>query len=118
MKFPSQRTLRRYGQRVSVAAAAAMAVVVVSTSAAHAGVDTVSDVPMNTTTFNNEVWSVAYADNTVYVGGVFTAATLNGHSTARAGLAAINATTGALLPWNPSVTGIVKAIVVDGSYVY
>jgi hypothetical protein len=50
----------------------------------------------------------------LYFGGSF--GLVNGVTRNR--VAAISTVTGALLPWNPSVTGTVKAIVVDGSHVY
>jgi hypothetical protein len=115
MKSP-HRKAGRYGVRVL--AAAAVASVVGFATSAWAGVDTVSDVPQATTTFNGTVWSVALAGNTIYVGGEFTKAIWANKSVDRAGLAAIDATTGALLPWNPTSDGNVKAIAVNGSTVY
>jgi len=88
-------------------------------SPALAGVDTVSDVPNATTTFNGECWSEAIDGNTIFVGGAFTKALLPNKSVARAGLAAVDAVTGGLLAWAPSVTGgVVKAIAVSGGVVY
>jgi large repetitive protein len=50
----------------------------------------------------------------VYVGGTFTH--VDGAS--RVHIAAFNATTGALLPWNPNVSGKVSAIATEGDNVY
>jgi hypothetical protein len=97
---------------------AALAVIVAWSSPAIAAVDTVSDVPDHSVTFNAQVFTVAYGGNTIYVGGDFTTAFVDGHSFARNGLAAIDATTGSLLSWNPSADAQVRTIAVDGNDVY
>jgi len=68
--------------------------------------------------FNGTVLTIAYAKNTVYVGGDFTAALVNGKPVARGRLAAIDARTGELLPWAPVADGRVKSLVADGSSIY
>jgi hypothetical protein len=73
---------------------------------------------------NGDVTSVAYAGNVLYLGGTFTTlsppAGTTGTPVARPYLAALDATTGAPLPWNPAPDGEVKAVVAspDGSTVY
>lgn len=84
---------------------------------------TLSERPDATWQANRRVLSIASVGNTVYLAGEFTemlppGATSGG--TARGRLAAIDATTGALLPWNPNASSSVSEIVAspDGSTIY
>jgi trimeric autotransporter adhesin len=65
---------------------------------------------------NGRVNAVAYLGGTVYIGGSFT--TVDGQTRNR--LAAFDAASGNLLPWNPSANGVVRALKVSpaGTRVY
>ena len=65
---------------------------------------------------NGRVNAVAYLGGTIYLGGSFTQV----NNTTRHRLAACNATTGALLPWNPNANNVVRALKVSpaGTRVY
>lgn len=66
-------------------------------------------------TTNEFVYSLDIIDNTVYVAGSFN---LLGGTQARGNLAAIDATSGAILPWAPISTGIVDKIRVAPNAAY
>jgi len=74
--------------------------------------------PDKTASFNGQVNAVAYLGGVVYVGGNFTAAIQNGTSIARNHVAAIDETTGNVLPWNPNASGDVNALAVTPGAVY
>lgn len=63
---------------------------------------------------NGPVWGVARGDQTVFAGGLFTAA---GSATPRASLAAIELPSGTLSAWSPSVQGIVQSLALHGENV-
>src|SRR5262249_25365369 len=118
MKSPNLNSMRRVGSRAAVLAAGTMAAVIGFASSAWAGPDTVSDVPNASTTFNGEVFTAVVSGDTIYVGGAVTGAIANAQTTRRNGLAAVDATTGALLAWNPNASGEVRTLAVDGNNVY
>lgn len=78
----------------------------------------VDPAPVSSPTFDGAVHTVAYSGNVIFVGGEFTHATTRGTRVRRDRLAAIDATTGTLLDWAPSVDAPVTELVADPSGVY
>lgn len=91
-------------------------VVVAAGGAALAEV--VSGTPATAPSFNGPVYALAHRGDVVYVGGSFTGAVVGGKTIARARLAAFDASTGALLSWNPGADSTVRALAVDGTTVF
>lgn len=78
-----------------------------------------SSVPLTTASFNDQVYKVAYDGNTVYSGGLFTRAKqTDGTFADRTYLAAVNSTTGALLPFAPELDGPVHEVTTGGGFLY
>ncbi len=63
---------------------------------------------------NGTVYAMARSGNRIYLGGSFTTLTdpTTGQSVSRSHVAALDATTGAPLAWNPGVNGVVRALAV------
>lgn len=116
-------------QRATLAAATTTALVLavgVVTLPAHADTApaapstpvTVSADPLPTAQINGVAWNQQIVGNTVFVGGNFTSARPAGspagtNEVARTHLLSYNLTTGALLPWAPSLNGQVKDLAVS-----
>lgn len=86
--------------------------VVAATTAPEARAD-YSPTPRTTTwsPTDGRVYAIERIGDTVYVGGSFTnLRSPNGATQARSRLAAFDAATGALLPWNPGANGEVRAL--------
>ncbi|HEY3766743.1 MAG TPA: hypothetical protein VGL44_16385 [Gaiellales bacterium] len=72
---------------------------------------------------NGTVRAIAFSGNVMYVGGEFTSvrppeAPAGSGEVARSNVAAFNATTGAVLKWNPGANGIVRSIAVSSNRIY
>ena len=106
-------TRRKVGWRLALTAVTSIVAVLSLTTGADATGVAVSSTPQKMPTFNGGVYAMAYDGSTIYVGGSFTQANYASKKWSRGGLAAINAQTGALLPWAPTANGQIKAIAVD-----
>ncbi|MGN6377923.1 MAG: hypothetical protein ACTHNU_03130 [Gaiellales bacterium] len=107
--------------RVRVAAVVGVvAVAMAAVSVADAAV--VGPHPITTWQANGTVTTTVISGNTIYLGGKFTAMLPSGSTgtgaVTRSHAAAIDLTTGQLLPWDPNVNNTVYAIAVSGSTVY
>ena len=69
---------------------------------------------------NGTVRKIIIVGNTAYLGGQFTAMIPSGGGTqvTRNHLAAVDMTTGGLLPWNPNANGTVYALLASGGNIY
>jgi hypothetical protein len=87
-------------------------------AAAVAAVPLPSATPQRTVSFDGLVYASAYVGSTVYLGGSFRNAIVDGRPVARKRLAALNARTGELLPWAPATNGTVFALKASGPSLY
>lgn len=102
---------------------AALAVTAWAAMAAPAHAAIVGSTPSSSWQTNGRVTTITVSGTTAYIGGKFTSLRPSGASAGtgevtRNHAAAINLTTGALLPWNPNVNGAVSAIYVNGNNIY
>jgi outer membrane protein assembly factor BamB len=74
--------------------------------------------PDRTPSFNGPVRALAYRGGTVYIGGEFTLAYDGQRWHTRKGLAAVDARTGALLPWRPAADDGVTALVAANGTIF
>lgn len=91
--------------------------------AAPAGAVVVGAHPVPSYQTNGRVNAILFFNGNIYIGGKFTSVRPAGNplgtgEVARNHLAAFNATTGALLSWNPNASGNVFALAGSGSTVY
>ncbi|HET9518657.1 MAG TPA: hypothetical protein VFO77_13125, partial [Actinoplanes sp.] len=68
--------------------------------------------------FDGLVYASAYVGSTVYLGGSFQNAIVDGKLIRRKRLAAVDARTGKLLPWAPVINGTVFAMAAAGTQLY
>lgn len=113
----SHPTLRRRSLRGAVTALLAGTFVVGAAGTAEA---LVADRPTDTfPDFNGSIEVIVHRSSTIYVGGDFTSVNDGSGSVTRNHAAAIDATTGRVLSWNPNVSGVeVRALSVNGDGVY
>ncbi len=107
--------------RARSGAVALLFVVMMACEIVPAGASTapaLSETPDHTASFNGVVRAVTYHRGVAYLGGDFTAAVQDGVTVPRRHLAAVDATTGRLLPWAPRTNGSVSALRVTDRWTY
>jgi hypothetical protein len=97
---------------------AAVLVIAGTPAPAVAAAALVSATPARGISFDGLVYASAYVGSTVYVGGSFRNAIVDGRPVSRKRLAAVDARTGDLLPWAPAPNGTVTALTASGSSLY
>ncbi|MDI6099479.1 delta-60 repeat domain-containing protein [Actinoplanes sp. NEAU-A12] len=112
---PSPR--RRFPQRC-LATLLTGALVLTGTPADAGRVPLISAEPDQTVGFDGLVYASTHVGDTVYLGGNFTHAIVDGKEVARKRLAAVDARTGRLLPWAPLLDDTVLALTASGGNLY
>jgi len=102
---------------------AAVAATAWAALAAPAQAAVVGSTPSSSWQANGRVTTITVSGTTAYIGGKFTSLRPSGApagtgEVTRNHAAAIDLTTGDLLPWNPNVNGVVSAIYVNGNNIY
>ncbi|HEY0535007.1 MAG TPA: hypothetical protein VGD29_25775 [Actinoplanes sp.] len=105
----------RISQRVLIGGAVA-AIAIAGTGVARAAV--VGTSAHTSPQFNGSVYAIAYHGDTVYVGGSFTSAVIDGRLVHRDRLAAFDTRSGDLLSWAPEANNTVRALAVSDGSVY
>jgi hypothetical protein len=102
-------------RRCTAVSAGLLALAMPIATAEVASAATLADHPSPSASVNGRVRQLAYDGDTLYLVGDFTQATDSGSTVARNHAAAIDITTGHLLPWNPDANGSIYGIVVDSA---
>jgi hypothetical protein len=104
--------------RLALALVVVAAAVLAPASSAFAALN--NDIDPGIAQANDRVLTILRTDGTIYIGGDFTAITDANGTVARDHIAAIDAATGLVLPWDPGADATVRALAVspDGSTVY
>nr|BFE68876.1 hypothetical protein GCM10020092_021770 [Actinoplanes digitatis] len=109
---------RRRHLALLLAAALAVLGAPVAAVADAKAIQMVSAAPVPSVGFDGLVYTSTYVGNTMYVGGSFRNALVNGKPVLRKRLAALDARTGKLLPWAPAIDGTVFAMTAAGTQLY
>ncbi|MEV0895674.1 hypothetical protein [Actinoplanes sp. NPDC049802] len=104
-----------FSRRIAVLA---MLLTLPAAPASAGGVPPLSTTPESSVGFDGLVYASAHVGDTVYLGGNFTHAIVDGKEVKRKRLAAVDSRTGKLLPWAPVLDGTVLALTAAGRTLY